>query len=233
MWALCRRAAQAAVKPGGFRLPYLRERYLSGRMYVVVEGPIGVGKTSLARRLSERFGAELNLEVVEENPFLARFYAQPEAYAFQVQAFFLLSRFKQLSQLWQPGLYRESVVSDYLFDKDFIFAAMNLRDAEFDLYQDLYAHLSPRLPTPDLVIYLRADTPELLRRIEKRGRPYEQGMPADYLSELTSRYDEYFRTYAHPLLTIEAGGYDFVGNEADEQAIFAQITAALKPRVGA
>ena len=203
-------------------------------MYVVVEGPIGVGKTSLAQRLARRTGAELNLEVVEENPFLADFYKQPGMFGFQVQAFFLLSRFKQLSQLWQPGLYRPEVVSDYLFDKDFIFAAMNLRDAEFDLYQDLYRHLSPRLPTPDLVVYLRADTPELLRRIARRGRPFEQEMKAEYLAELTARYDDYFRTYAHPHLIIEAEGYDFVANEADEQAIFAQIDAALpaSPAVG-
>ena len=196
-------------------------------MYVVVEGPIGVGKTSLAQRLARRVGAELNLEVVEENPFLARFYEQPEAYAFQVQAFFLLSRFKQLSQLWQPGLYRPEVVSDYLFDKDFIFASMNLRDAEFDLYQDLYSHLSPRLPTPDLVVYLRADTPELLRRIAKRGRPFEHDMKAEYLADLTGRYDDYFRNYAHPHLILDAEGYDFVANETDEQAIFARIDAAL------
>ncbi|AAF09883.1 deoxynucleoside kinase [Deinococcus radiodurans] len=196
-------------------------------MYVVVEGPIGVGKTSLAQRLAQRSGAELNLEVVEENPFLAKFYEQPQAYAFQVQAFFLLSRFKQLSQLWQPGLYRPEVVSDYLFDKDFIFAAMNLRDAEFDLYQDLYGHLSPRLPTPDLVVYLRADPPELLRRIARRGRPFEHDMKAAYLADLTGRYDDYFRTYAHPHLILEAGNYDFVANEADQQAIFDQIDAAL------
>ncbi len=117
-------------------------------MYLVIEGPIGVGKTSLSRRLSARYGAELNLEVVEENPFLARFYEQPDAYAFQVQVFFLLSRFKQLSALAQPGLFSGNVVSDYLFAKDFIFAAMNLKDAEFALYEDLYSHLSPRLPTP-------------------------------------------------------------------------------------
>lgn len=201
-------------------------------MYVVVEGPIGVGKTSLAQRLARRAGAELNLEVVEENPFLARFYEQPDAYAFQVQAFFLLSRFKQLSQLWQPGLYRPEVVSDYLFDKDFIFASMNLRDAEFDLYQDLYSHLSPRLPTPDLVVYLRADTPELLRRIAKRGRPFEHDMKAEYLADLTARYDDYFRTYAHPHLILDAEGYDFVANEADEQAIFARIDAALAQATG-
>lgn len=196
-------------------------------MYIVVEGPIGVGKTSLAGRLASRYGAELNLEVVEENPFLAKFYENPEAYAFQVQAFFLLSRFKQLSALWQPGLYRDSVVSDYLFDKDFIFASMNLKDAEFALYEDLYTHLSPRLPTPDLVVYLRADTDELLRRIAKRGRPFEQDMQAEYLANLTARYDEYFRTYPHPLLTIPAAGLDFVENPADEQLILTQIHDAL------
>ena len=115
-------------------------------MYIVVEGPIGVGKTSLAGRLSARYSAELNLEIVEENPFLARFYEQPDTYAFQVQVFFLLSRFKQLSALAQPGLFAGNVVSDYLFDKDFIFAAMNLKDAEFALYEDclLYTSPSPR-----------------------------------------------------------------------------------------
>ncbi len=196
-------------------------------MYVVVEGPIGVGKTSLSRKLAARYGAELNLEIVEENPFLARFYEQPDAYAFQVQVFFLLSRFKQLSALSQPGLFSGNVVSDYLFDKDFIFAAMNLKDAEFALYEDLYGHLSPRLPSPDLVVYLRADTDELLRRIAKRGRPFETEMKAEYLADLTARYDEYFRTYAHPLLTIEAAGYDFVARPEDEQAILTEIQNAL------
>lgn len=196
-------------------------------MYLVIEGPIGVGKTSLSRRLSARYGAELNLEVVEENPFLARFYEQPDAYAFQVQVFFLLSRFKQLSALSQPGLFSGNVVSDYLFAKDFIFAAMNLRDAEFALYEDLYSHLSPRLPTPDLVVYLRADTGELLRRIARRGRPFEQDMQAAYLSELTARYDEYFRTYPHPLLTVQAGDIDFVGNPEHEELILARVHEAL------
>jgi deoxyguanosine kinase len=197
-------------------------------MYVVVEGPIGVGKTSLAGRLAARHGAELNLEIVEENPFLAKFYEQPEAFSFQVQAFFLLSRFKQLSALWQPGLYKGSVVSDYLFDKDFIFASMNLRDAEFALYEDLYSHLSPRLPTPDLVVYLRADTDELLRRIALRGRPFEQDMQAAYLADLTSRYDEYFRTYPHPHVIIDAAGIDFVNNPDHEQDLMDRIDSALR-----
>ena len=114
---------------------------------MVVEGPIGVGKTSLSRRLAARYSAELKLEVVEENPFLAPFYENPASFAFQVQVYFLLSRYKQLSQLSQGGLWTGSVVGDYLFAKDFIFAAMNLKDNEFSLYNDLYSHLSPRLPT--------------------------------------------------------------------------------------
>ena len=196
-------------------------------MYLVVEGPIGVGKTSLSRRLAQRYQAELNLEVVEENPFLARFYEQPEHYSFQVQVFFLLSRYGQLSALTQPGLFSGNVVSDYLFDKDFIFAAMNLGEAEFALYTDLYAHLSPRLPTPDLVVYLRAEPDELLRRVAKRGRPYEHDLPAEYLAELTRRYDEYFRSYPHPLLTIDAGKYDFVGRAGDEAALLERVAQAL------
>ncbi|MFC4456454.1 deoxynucleoside kinase [Deinococcus sonorensis] len=200
-------------------------------MYVVVEGPIGVGKTSLSRRLAARYGAELNLEVVEENPFLAHFYAQPELYAFQVQVFFLLSRYKQLERIAQGGLWSGgSVVSDYLFAKDFIFAAMNLRDHEFELYQDLYGHLSPRLPTPDLVVYLRAEPDELLRRIERRARPYEQGehgIQAAYLAELTRRYDDFFRTYPGRVLTVAADTLDFVGDPDHEQQLMQRVHDAL------
>lgn len=196
-------------------------------MYLVVEGPIGVGKTSLSRRLAARYGAELKLEVVEENPFLAAFYENPAAYAFQVQVFFLLSRYKQLSQLSQGGLWQGGVVGDYLFAKDFIFAAMNLNGHEFELYNDLYSHLSPRLPTPDLVVYLRADTDVLLRRIGQRGRPFEQGMQAGYLSDLTSRYDEYFRSYAGNVLIVEAGDLDFVGDRDHEALLLERVHAAL------
>ena len=194
---------------------------------MVVEGPIGVGKTSLSRRLAARYGAELKLEVVEENPFLALFYENPAAYSFQVQVFFLLSRFKQLSSLSQGGLWQGSVVGDYLFAKDFIFAAMNLRDHEFALYNDLYTHLSPRLPTPDLVVYLRAEPEVLLRRIEKRGRPFEQDMQAAYLTDLTERYDDYFRSYAGNLLTVEADAIDFVNDPQHEQELLGRIHQAL------
>ncbi len=203
-------------------------------MYLVVEGPIGVGKTSLSRRLAARYSAELKLEVVEENPFLAPFYENPAAFAFQVQVFFLLSRFKQLSQLSQGGLWTGGVVGDYLFAKDFIFAAMNLKDHEFSLYNDLYSHLSPRLPTPDLVVYLRADVDVLLRRIEQRGRSFEQDMQAAYLSDLSGRYDEYFRSYSGNLLTIEAGDIDFVSDAGHESRLMALIHASLAgEKVGA
>jgi deoxyguanosine kinase len=194
---------------------------------MVVEGPIGVGKTSLSRRLAARYGAELKLEVVEENPFLAPFYENPAAFAFQVQVFFLLSRYKQLSQLSQGGLWAQGVVGDYMFAKDFIFAAMNLGAHEFELYNDLYGHLSPRLPTPDLVIYLRADTEVLLRRIAQRGRPYETPIQASYLQRLTDSYDDYFRSYTGNLLTIEAGDIDFVGDPEHEQALMGKIQDAL------
>ncbi|TSA87890.1 AAA family ATPase [Deinococcus detaillensis] len=196
-------------------------------MYVVVEGPIGVGKTSLATRLAQRYGAELHLEVVEENPFLAAFYASPESYAFQVQVFFLLFRFKQLSALSQAGLFQQNVVGDYLFDKDFIFAAMNLKDAEFELYQDLYGHLSPRLPVPDLVVYLRAEPEELLRRIAIRQRSFEDSMPQAYLAELTRRYDEYFRSYPGQVLRVSADELDFVTNPDHERDLLERIDAAL------
>lgn len=196
-------------------------------MYLVVEGPIGVGKTSLSKRLAARYDAELKLEVVEENPFLAPFYENPAAFAFQVQVFFLLSRFKQLSALNQGELWGQGVVGDYLFAKDFIFAAMNLKDDEFSLYNDLYVHLSPRLPTPDLTVYLRAEPDVLLRRIEQRGRPFERAMQAEYLAELTRRYDEYFRTYSGQLLTIDAGTIDFVGDPQHERTLMDQINRAL------
>ena len=198
-------------------------------MYIVVEGPIGAGKTSLSRLLAEELSASLTLEVVEENPFLAPFYTDPERYAFNVQVFFLLSRFKQLSHLSQGSLFSSAVVSDYMFDKDFIFASMNLREAEFDLYRDLYAHLKPRLATPDLTVYLRAEPTVLLARIEKRGRPFEAGMDPEYLRALGRHYDEYFLTYPGPLLVLEAGELDFVSKPADRERVLAEVMG----RVGA
>ena len=197
-------------------------------MYIVVEGAIGVGKTSLCRILAAEFKAALNLEVVEENPFLAAFYENPERFSFNVQTFFLLSRFKQLSSLAQQSLFDAAVVSDYLFDKDFIFASMNLRDAEFELYKDLYSHLKPQLRLPDLTIYLRAETPLLLERIAKRGREFEKNIDPNYLKTLNSHYENYFRTYAGKVLTLEALEYDYVENLFDQQRVLEQVQNELK-----
>jgi deoxyguanosine kinase len=196
-------------------------------VYIVVEGPIGVGKTSLCKILAGELNATLNLEVVEENPFLASFYENPDRFAFNVQTFFLLSRFKQLSSLAQESLFESDIVSDYLFDKDFIFASMNLRDAEFELYKDLYAHLKPQLRVPDLTVYVRADTELLFSRIAKRGREFEKSIDPEYLRTLNAQYDDYFRTYPGKLLTLEGSDFDYVENLFDRGRILERIWSAV------
>jgi hypothetical protein len=198
-------------------------------VYIVIEGPIGVGKTSLARILADQQNAQLNLEVVEENPFLASFYGDPERFGFNVQVFFLLSRFKQLQSLVQENLFDTNVVSDYMFDKDFIFASMNLRDAEFDLYRDLYAQLKPRLRAPDLIVYLRAETDLLLERIAQRGRPFEQAMDPEYLKNLNRQYDDYFLQYSGPMMVLEGSEFDYVQNPTDRE----QVTRLILERAAA
>ena len=191
--------------------------------YIVVEGPIGAGKTSLARLLSEQLQARLVLEVVEENPFLAPFYENPERYAFSAQTFFLLSRYNQLQDLAQGALFFEHTLSDYLFDKDFIFASLNLKGDEWELYRELYEQLKPKLPQPDLTVYLRAAPDTLLQRIAKRGRPFEKGIEASYLRALGSAYDDYFGHYKAPLHIIEAGEYDFVERAPDRERLVGDI----------
>ena len=196
--------------------------------YIVIEGVIGVGKTSLSKLLADTLGARLVLEVVEENPFLASFYESPERYAFQAQTFFLLSRFRQLQQLDQQPLFERHTVADYLFDKDFIFASLNLQGAEWELYRELYSQLRPRLTTPDLVVYLRADPDLLLERIALRGRPFEREIEADYLRRLGEAYDEFFAQYRGPYTTIEAESVDFVTSEQDRRLLLDRILQTAK-----
>lgn len=195
-------------------------------VYIAIEGPIGAGKTTLARLLAEQLEAETLLEVVEENPFLPLFYQDRKRYAFKTQVFFLLSRYRQLSRLRERPLFG-GVVADYLFDKDAIFASLNLEGPEWDLYLDLYRELSPRLPPPDLTLYLRAPVGVLLERIRKRGRPFEEGMDPTYLEVLSEAYERHFARYPHPLLVLEAEALDFSPQGPDQERVVELVKAHL------
>jgi len=196
-------------------------------MYIAIEGVIGVGKTSLARLLQPAFGAQVLLEVFEENPFLSDFYSDRARYAFQTQMFFLLSRYHQ-QRVVPVLLERGPLIADYTFAKDALFARINLRGDELTLYHRLHDALAEKMPRPDLLVYLRAPTDVLMQRIAQRGRSYERQMERAYIDELNRAYDEFFAGHRQsPVLTIEAEGLDFVANPEDLRAVTDRIQSAL------
>jgi deoxyadenosine/deoxycytidine kinase len=192
--------------------------------HVAIEGVIGVGKTTLAKRLAKTLNASLVLEVVEENPFLARFYDDPEAYAFQTQMFFLLSRYRQQLEMPQGELFTESIVSDYIFAKDQIFATINLAEEELALYRSIVPLLESRVRKPELVVYLQATTEVLLDRIKRRGRSFERDIAAEYLETLSDAYNHFFFHYDEtPLLIVNTNEMDLVANDQDYERLLGLI----------
>jgi len=200
--------------------------------YIVVEGPIGVGKTTLVNKLVEHFEGRGVFEVVEENPFLKSFYADRDKYAFQTQLFFLLSRFKQQQALFQDELFQQVSISDYLFAKDRIFATITLDPNELALYERIYEQLGPRVRKPDLVIYLRARIDVLLGRIKKRGREFERRFDQEYLETVCSTYNEFFFRYDEtPLLVIDTSDLDYTKSDDDFNEILGAVSRMKKGTV--
>ncbi len=198
--------------------------------YIAVEGPIGVGKTSLTGLLANEFSARRIVETPHENPFLSRFYQDRKKYAFQAQIFFLLRRYQQQQELLQLDLFSRLTISDYLFARDRIFASINLDENEMALYERIYRLLTGRIPTPDLVIYLQAKAPVLLSRIRQSKEEYERSIGADYLQTLVQAYNNYFFHYSEsPLLVIDTSEIDFVHKEKDLAGLVREIQ---KPRTG-
>jgi len=210
--------------------PLLRIKSLP--MYIAIEGVIGVGKTTLARMLQAPFQAEVLLEVFEENPFLSDFYSDRERFAFQTQIFFLLSRYHQqqrsVPQVLERGV---NLLADYTFEKDALFASINLKGDELEMYNRVHAALAEKIPSPDLIVYLRADTDILMQRIAFRDRPYERNMDRAYIDALNHTYDNFFYgrqiSQGVPVLTINTNQIDFVKNGADLKSIENRIRQAL------
>ncbi|PKN86294.1 MAG: deoxynucleoside kinase [Chloroflexi bacterium HGW-Chloroflexi-8] len=199
-------------------------------MFIAIEGVIGVGKTTLARLLQPSFDANVLLEVFEENPFLSNFYGDRALYAFQTQMFFLLSRYRQqniaVPHLLQSGKH---LISDYTFAKDSLFARINMKGDELDMYYKLHEALAEKIPVPDLIVYLRAETLTLMQRIAMRDRPYERTMEQNYIQELNEAYDDFFINQKHsmPILTVDSNSIDFVRNPNDLEWIENRIRQTL------
>lgn len=199
---------------------------MADNRYIVVEGVIGVGKTSLARLLSERLQARLVLEEVEENPFLKDFYRDRARYAFQTQMHFLFSRYQQQRGLRQMELFHERMVADYLFSKDRIFAGLNLSDRELALYERLVGWLELDVMKPDVVVYLQAHPDTLMERIGRRARPFEKDMERDYIRQLNEAYNHFFFHYVEaPLLVVNTNAIDFVNHPDDFEDLMKRIVS--------
>ncbi|MBI2351832.1 MAG: deoxynucleoside kinase [Deltaproteobacteria bacterium] len=197
---------------------------MTKKKYIVVEGPIGVGKTSLARILAAEFQARSLFEKVEDNPFLPKFYEDRETYAFQNQLFFLLSRYQQQRELSQQELFNQNTVADYLFAKDKIFASLTLSSEELNLYQQIYLLLDTRVPKPDLVVYLQARPEVLYKRIKKRDKSYEKNITPEYLKEVAQAYNQFFFHYDEgPLLVVNTSEIDFVSSGNDLADLIKEI----------
>lgn len=199
--------------------------------YVVVEGPIGAGKTSLARRLSAHWGKALLLEDPDANPFLSRFYEDPRRHALATQLFFLFQRVQQVGALKQIDLFEGGTVADFILDKDPLFARLNLSDDEMHLYQQIYAYLMPQAPTPDLVIYLQASPEKLMQRVHQRGVAYERQISGQYLVRLAEAYSRFFYQFsAAPLLIVNSDHLNFVDEGGDFDLLLRRITDMRGPR---
>ena len=192
--------------------------------YIAIEGPIGVGKTSLAKLLSKRLSAKLILEKFEENPFLSEFYNDPTRFAFQTQLFFLLQRYQQQQDIRQVDMFHNLLISDYMFIKDRLFASLNLDDKEMNLYDSIANMMERNVINPDLIIYLQADTTSLMKNIDKRGRNFESNISYEYINELNEIYTEYFFRYNDtPLVIINTNNIDFVHNPDDLDQVIQYI----------
>ena len=192
--------------------------------YIVVEGPIGVGKTTLAKRLAESFETELLLEGAAENPFMGKFYENPRAAALPTQLFFLLQRARQMQEMRQGDMFRPVRVADFLMEKDRLFAELTLDADELRLYEQVYEQLAFDVPEPDLVIYLQAPVEVLLERIQNRGIHHERLIEAAYLQRLSDAYVEFFYHYSEaPLLIVNARDIDFANNENDYQQLLQRV----------
>lgn len=192
--------------------------------FIVVEGPIGVGKTTLAQRLAESFGSDLLLEGANENPFLERFYRDPRSVALQTQLFFLFQRAEQLKAMRQSDMFQPVRIADYIIEKDRLFAELTLDKEEFKLYEQVYAHVTIDAPQPDLVIYLQAPVDVLRKRITERGRGYEKNLDVNYLQRLSESYMKFFHYYNDaPLLIVNAAEIDFANNQQDYDLLLQEI----------